>query len=65
MVDTGILSNNMKFPSHKCLMTFFDQTIYNDNPPTDQMLYRTRPFTEFCVNSIEHLRQVWHADRGR
>ena len=32
MVDTGILSNNMKFPSHKCLMTFFDLTIYNDNP---------------------------------
>ena len=32
MVDTGILSNNMKFPSHKCLMTFCDPTIYNDNP---------------------------------
>ena len=23
MVDTGILSNNMKFPSHRCWMTFF------------------------------------------
>ena len=32
MVDTGILSNNMKFPSHKCLMTFCDLTIYNDSP---------------------------------
>ena len=32
MVDTGILSNNMKFPSHKCEMTFCDLTIYNDNP---------------------------------
>ena len=32
---------------------------------TDQTLYRTRPFTEFWVVSIEHLRQVWHADRGR
>ena len=33
-------------------------------PPTDQTLYRTRPFTEFWVVSIEHLRRVWHADRG-
>ena len=32
MVDTGILSNNMTFPSHKCWMTFCDLTIYNDNP---------------------------------
>ena len=34
-------------------------------PPSDQTLYRTRPFTEFWVVSIEHLRRVWHADRGR
>ena len=34
-------------------------------PPTDQTLYRTRPFTEFWVVSIEHLRRVWHADRIR
>ena len=34
-------------------------------PPTDQTLYRTRPFTEFWVVFIEHLRRVWHADRGR
>ena len=34
-------------------------------PPTDQTLYRTRPLTEFWVVSIEHLRRVWHADRGR
>ena len=33
--------------------------------PTDQTIYRTRPFTEFWVVSIEHLRRVWHADRGR
>ena len=32
-------------------------------PPTDQTLYRTRPFPEFWVVSIEHLRRVWHADR--
>ena len=36
------------------------------HPPTGgQTLYRTRPFTEFWVVSIEHLRRVWHADRGR
>ena len=34
-------------------------------PPTDQTLYRTRSFTEFWVVSIEQLRRVWHADRGR
>ena len=34
-------------------------------PPTDQTLYRTRPFTEFWVVSIEHLRWLWYADRGR
>ena len=34
-------------------------------PPTDQISYRTRPLTEFWVISIEHLRRVWHADRGR
>ena len=34
-------------------------------PPTDQTLYRTRPFTEFWVVSLEHLQRVWHADRGR
>ena len=34
-------------------------------PPTDQTLYRTRPLTEIWVVSIEHLRRVWQADRGR
>ena len=33
--------------------------------PTDQTLYQTRPFTEYWVISIEHLRRVWHAERGR
>ena len=33
--------------------------------PTDQTLYRTRPFTEFLVVSIEYFRRMWHADRGR
>ena len=44
-------------------MTFCDLAIYIDNPLLT--LYRTRPFTEFWVVSIEHLRRVWHADRGR
>ena len=30
MVDMGISSNTMKFPSPKCYMTFWDMTIYND-----------------------------------
>ena len=34
-------------------------------PPTNQTLFRTRPLTEIWVVSIEHLRRVWHADRGR
>ena len=34
-------------------------------PPTDHTFYRTRPFTEFWEVSIEHMRRVWHADRGR
>ena len=48
-------------------MTFCDLTIYivQWQPTTDQTLYRTRPFTEFWVVPIEHLRRVWHADRGR
>ena len=32
--------------------------------PTYQTLYRTRPFIEFWEVFIEHLRRVWHADRG-
>ena len=34
-------------------------------PPTDQTLYGTRPFTEFWEVFIKHIRRVWHADRGR
>ena len=33
-------------------------------PPTDQTMYRTRPFTEYWEVSMEQLRRVWHADRG-
>ena len=30
MVGSGILSNNMKFPSPECYTTFWRLTIYND-----------------------------------
>ena len=30
MVDMGISSNIMKYPTPKCYMTFLDMTIYND-----------------------------------
>ena len=46
-----------------CTSMWFDAL--NISTHTDQTLYRTRPFTEFWVVSIEHLRRVWHADRGR
>ena len=32
---------------------------------TPHTFNRTRPFTEFWEDSTEHLRRVWHADRGR
>ena len=34
-------------------------------PPSDLTVHRPRPFNEFWVVSIEHLRRLWHADRGR
>ena len=46
--------------TNKCI-TYYT----NDTPYYYQTLYRYRPFTEFWVVSIEHLRRVWHADRGR
>ena len=71
LVDTGILSNNTKFLSHECLMTFCSLTKYNDNPPQSRFytnlwpFYRTRPSTDLREVSIEHLRRASHTDRGR
>ena len=50
--------------------TFCCLTIYNDNPPlirlyTSPWSYRARPFTKLWHISIEHLRRMWHADKGR
>ena len=54
---------------HVSLSQMLNDILWPDHiqwqPPTDQTLYRTRPFTEFWVVSIEHLRRVWHANRGR
>ena len=47
----------MKFPSHKCLNDILWPDHIQWQPPTDQTLYRTRPFTEFWVVSIEHLQR--------
>ena len=44
-------------------LQILERSLLYDNPrPTDQTLYWTRPFTDFWVVSIEHLRRVWHAD---
>ena len=45
-------------------MTFFDLTIYNDNPLLIRLCTELDLLPNFEV-SIEHLRRVWHADRGR
>ena len=53
-VSLSQMLNDMLWPDH-----------IQWQPPTDQTLYRTRPFTEFWVASIGHLQRVWHVDRGR
>ena len=54
---------------HVSLSQMLNDTLWSGHiqwqPPTCQTLYRTRPLTEIWVVSIEHLRRVWHADRGR
>ena len=61
VVDTGILSNNMNFHLtylkwHSVTWPYTMTTPYwSDFVPNS---------TEFWVVSIEHLRRVWHADRG-
>ena len=72
MVDTGILSTNMKFTSHECLkkwhsvswpntMTTLRRPDYTNPWP----FYRTRSFTELREVSIGNLRRVRHAHRRR
>ena len=52
-VSLSQILNDILWPDHIQLQS-----------PTDQTLYRTRPFTEFREVSIEPLRRVWHANRG-
>ena len=59
LVDMGILSNNTKFLSHECLMTFCSLTKYHHNPPSIRPysnpwpFYRTRRFIDLWEVSIE------------
>ena len=46
-------------------MTFCDLTIYNDNPLLIRLCNELDLLPNFEWFSIEHLRRVWHADRGR
>ena len=63
------LSNNIKFSSQEWIMTLCSLTIYDDNPLPIWLYtnlwpyYRTRPI--LWKVSLEYLRLVWHADRGR
>ena len=69
MVDTGILFSNMKYPSHKCYMTFCSLT-YSDFT-TNQTFHQCHDIdTELDLHrlwvvSMEHLQRVWHASRER
>ena len=51
-VSLSQMLNDILWPNH-----------IHRQPPTDQTLYQTRPFTVFWVDSIEHSRRVWHTDR--
>ena len=70
MVDTGILFNNMKSPSHECQMTFWPLTSYSATP-TIRLSINFMTFipsltlTELRVVSIERLQRVWHDSRER
>ena len=65
MVDTENLIKQYEVSLSKMLNDILWTDHIQWQPPADQTLYRTRPFTEFWVVSIEHLRRMWHADRGR
>ena len=58
LVDTGILSNNTKFLSHECLLTFCSLTKFNDSPPPMRLYTNLWPSTDLWEVSIEHVRRV-------
>ena len=65
-LDTSIYDKRDDFNFYGVITNFpFLSSNIQWQHPTDQTVYRTRPFTEFWVVSIEYLRRVWHADRGR
>ena len=71
MVDTGILSNKTRSSSLTNAKWHSVAWPNTWQPSTDQTLYQsvtfylTRPFIDLWEASIEHLRRVKHADRGR
>ena len=69
MVDMGISSNIMKYPSPQCYMTFHDMIIYSDTLYLSDILNRDRIterdlITSFWEVSIEQIQRVWLAHRG-
>ena len=73
MVDTEILFNNMKYPSHECSMTFWPLTrcknnahwLFNrsDFPSIFITLIPSLTFTELRVLIMDYLQRVWHVSR--
>ena len=69
MVDTGILYNNMKSPSHECWIRFWP--LINSDFSTGQTFHRfhdlipSLTFTKVWVVAMDHLQRVWHASRER
>ena len=62
---TSILGLGSNEGQTNIFYAFFIPNVFKwrNNEPSEDVLFR--PFTEFWVVSIEHLRRVWHADRGR
>ena len=69
MVDMGILSNNMKFPSHEYQMALCSLTIYNETLLRIRFETKSWPYYRswLCIGlrvvSKEHLRRSWYANR--
>ena len=60
LVDTGILSNNTKFLSQECLMTFCSLIKYNDKPPTIRLYANPWPFLFLPKLTIYRLMRGFH-----
>ena len=77
MVDMGISSSNMKSPSPKCYITFWDMIIYSNNLHWSDISLNCDIVTKLDANtifdvitlfrkvSIGHLQQMRLENRGR